>query len=229
MTGHGRALLDISIDAFTMAQAVGRCTDAIEQGQYLSVGVVNAAKIVAMRRDAQLKQAVNGCQMILADGQSVVWASRMLRVPLPERVAGIDLFQALLAEAEQRGSRVYFLGARPDVLKQMLHEVRRRFPKLCIAGARDGYFTAEEEPEVAADIRRCRCRHAVRRHVLAEEGTVPEPVGRDHRRTRRPWRRRLVRRAGRGHQDELLSGTRSMASNGSTARSRNHCGLAAGT
>jgi N-acetylglucosaminyldiphosphoundecaprenol N-acetyl-beta-D-mannosaminyltransferase len=147
-------VLGISIDAFTTAQAVGRCTEAIEHGEYLSIGVVNAAKIVAMRRDVRLKQAVSGCQMILADGQSVVWASRMLRAPLPERVAGIDLFQALLAEAEHRGRRVYFLGARPDVLKQMLEEVRRRFPELCIAGAHDGYFPPEEECEVADDIRR---------------------------------------------------------------------------
>ena len=146
-------VLGVSIDTFTMKQAVGRCTEAVEQGRYLSVGVVNAAKIMAMRRDAQLSKAVSGCQMILADGQSVVWASRMLRVPLPERVAGIDLFQALLSEAERRGDRVYFLGARPDVLEKMLDEVSRRFPELCIAGARDGYFTAQEEPEVAADIR----------------------------------------------------------------------------
>jgi N-acetylglucosaminyldiphosphoundecaprenol N-acetyl-beta-D-mannosaminyltransferase len=147
-------VLGIGIDAFTTAQAVGRCTEAMEDGKYLSVGVVNAAKIVAMRRDVRLKGAVSGCQMILADGQSVVWASRMLRVPLPERVAGIDLFLELLAEAEQRGRRVYFLGARPDVLKQMLEEVGRQFPELHIAGARDGYFTREEEPEVAADVRR---------------------------------------------------------------------------
>lgn len=147
-------VLDVSIDAFTMSQAVGRCTDTLEHGGYLSVGVVNAAKIVTMRRDTRLREAVSGCQMILADGQSVVWASRLLRAPLPERVAGIDLFQALLAEAERRGSRVYFLGARPDVLTQMLDEVGRRFPRLCVAGARNGYFTAEEEPDIAADIRR---------------------------------------------------------------------------
>ena len=147
-------VLGISIDALTMTQAVGRCTEAVDQGEYLSVGVVNAAKIVAMQRDAQLRQAVAGSQMILADGQSVVWASRILRDALPERVTGIDLFQALLAEAERRGNRVYFLGARPEVLKKMLDEVRRRYPGLSIAGARDGYFTADEESEVAADIRR---------------------------------------------------------------------------
>jgi N-acetylglucosaminyldiphosphoundecaprenol N-acetyl-beta-D-mannosaminyltransferase len=149
-----RHVLGIPIDAFTMSQAVAQCTEAVEGGGYLSVGVVNAAKIVAMRQDTQLQEAVTGCHMILADGQSVVWASRMLRVPLPERVAGIDLFQALLAEAAQRGSRVYFLGARPEVLAQMLDEVSRRFPSLAVAGARDGYFQADEEPEVVAEIQR---------------------------------------------------------------------------
>jgi N-acetylglucosaminyldiphosphoundecaprenol N-acetyl-beta-D-mannosaminyltransferase len=146
-------VLGISIDAFTMSQAVAQCTDTLENGGYLSIGVVNAAKIVAMRQDARLREAVSGCHMILADGQSVVWASRMLRAPLPERVTGIDLFQALLAEAAERGRRVYFLGARPDVLAQMLIEVGRRYPALSIAGARDGYFVSDEEPEVAAEIR----------------------------------------------------------------------------
>jgi N-acetylglucosaminyldiphosphoundecaprenol N-acetyl-beta-D-mannosaminyltransferase len=149
-------VLGVSIDAFTLTEVVALCTEAVEHSRYLSVGVVNAAKIMAMRQDARLRQAVGGCHLILADGQSVVWASRMLRVPLPERVAGIDLFQALLAEADRRGSRVYFLGARPDVLARTLDEVNRQFPGLSVAGARDGYFTADEEPEVAAQIRSSR-------------------------------------------------------------------------
>jgi N-acetylglucosaminyldiphosphoundecaprenol N-acetyl-beta-D-mannosaminyltransferase len=146
-------LLGVSIDAFTMAQAVKQCTGALEDGRYLSIGVVNAAKIVAMRRDKQLRDAVSGCQMILADGQSVVWASHLLRLPLPERVAGIDLFQALMAEAALQGSRVYFLGARPDVLKQVLNEVSSKYPGLSVVGARDGYFQAKEEAAVAAEVR----------------------------------------------------------------------------
>ncbi len=146
-------LLGISFDALTMSQAVARCTDALERDGYLSIGVVNAAKIVAMRRDFRLRQAVTECRMILADGQSVVWASRMLRMPLPERVTGIDLFQALLAEADRRGLRVYFLGARRDVLTRMLREIEHKYPELSVAGVRDGYFREEEEPEVAEEIR----------------------------------------------------------------------------
>jgi N-acetylglucosaminyldiphosphoundecaprenol N-acetyl-beta-D-mannosaminyltransferase len=149
-----REVLGISLDALTMARAVTRCTDAVERGGYLSVGVVNAAKIVAMRRDEQLRRAVAGCGMVLADGQAVVWASRLLGSPLPERVAGIDLFHELLGQAAARGYRVYFLGARPDVLPAAVTEAVRRYPGLIVAGASDGYFRAEEDPAVAAKIRR---------------------------------------------------------------------------
>ena len=144
----------IAVDALTMTQAVTRCVDAVEHQKYLSVGVVNAAKVVAMRRNERLRQAVGGCGMVLADGQSVVWASRVLGTPLPERVAGIDLFLELLDEAARRAYRVYFLGARRDVLDRMLAEVGRSYPGLTVAGARDGYFRAEDEPDVTAEIRR---------------------------------------------------------------------------
>ncbi len=146
-------LFGLPFDALTMTQAMDRCRAAIQGGEYLSVGVVNAAKVMTMRRDSQLREAVTGCEMVLADGQSVVWASRMLRAPLPERVAGIDLFLELLAEAARKAYRVYFLGARRDVLARMLEEIHRRFPGLQVVGARDGYFGPGEEPAVAEEIR----------------------------------------------------------------------------
>jgi N-acetylglucosaminyldiphosphoundecaprenol N-acetyl-beta-D-mannosaminyltransferase len=148
-----RQLFGVLIDAITLGEAVTRCADAVAEGRYLSIGVVNAAKVVTMRRDAHLRDAVAGCQMILADGQSVVWASRVLRTPLPERVTGIDLFEKLLAAAVQCGYSVYFLGAQADVLSRMLEEIHRKFPGLKVAGARDGYYRPGEEPRIAAEIR----------------------------------------------------------------------------
>jgi N-acetylglucosaminyldiphosphoundecaprenol N-acetyl-beta-D-mannosaminyltransferase len=149
-----REVLGVSLDALTMTHAVTRCTDAVECGGYLPVGVVNAAKVVAMYRDERLRQAVNSCGMVLADGQAVVWASRLLGSPLPERVAGIDLFQELLGQAADRGYRVYFLGARPDVLPRTVTEAIHRYPGLVVAGASHGYFPAEQDSAVAAKIRR---------------------------------------------------------------------------
>jgi N-acetylglucosaminyldiphosphoundecaprenol N-acetyl-beta-D-mannosaminyltransferase len=148
-----RHFLGLSLDALTMPQAVARCVQAVEDGRFISIGVVNAAKVMAMRRDSTLRRAVTGCSIVLADGQSVVWASQLLRAPLPERVAGSDLFFELLAEAERRGFRVYFLGAKPDVLARMLAAASQRFPGLKVAGSRDGYFRAGDEGDIAAEIK----------------------------------------------------------------------------
>jgi N-acetylglucosaminyldiphosphoundecaprenol N-acetyl-beta-D-mannosaminyltransferase len=59
----------------------------------------------------------------------------------------------LLALAEERGYRVYLLGARADALRTAVEKIRERHPRLVIAGYRDGYFSDEEEPFVAAEIR----------------------------------------------------------------------------
>ncbi len=145
-------LFGLRLDALTLDDAVRRCMSVVDSGGLLEIGMVNAAKLVHMRRDAALRRAVSGCDLILADGQSVVWASRLLRTRLPERVTGIDLFQRLLAEAERGGNRVYFLGARPDVLAAMEATIRRRYPALRIAGSHHGYFTDDEAPAIAEQI-----------------------------------------------------------------------------
>jgi N-acetylglucosaminyldiphosphoundecaprenol N-acetyl-beta-D-mannosaminyltransferase len=147
-----RHLFGLRVDALTLDETVQRCLAAVTSGQLLEVGVINAAKVVKMRRDAALRQAVSGCDLVVADGQSVVWASRLLRARLPERVAGIDLFQRLLAEAERTNLSVYFLGARTEVLAEMLHRTQQRYPDLKVAGSRHGYFTDDEAPQVADEI-----------------------------------------------------------------------------
>jgi N-acetylglucosaminyldiphosphoundecaprenol N-acetyl-beta-D-mannosaminyltransferase len=152
---NGRqSLFGVELDPLTMDETVQRCLAAVQDGRQLEIGVVNAAKLVNMRRDPRLARAVAGCDLVLADGQAVVWAGRVLRAPLPERVAGIDLFLRLLAEAEAAGMSVYFLGARKDVLERMLHRVADRFPRLTVAGSRNGYFDDSQQEAIAEEIAR---------------------------------------------------------------------------
>ncbi|MFG3200938.1 WecB/TagA/CpsF family glycosyltransferase [Streptomyces sp. NPDC048192] len=149
-----RTLFGVQLDPLTMDETVRRCLEAVRDDRQLEIGVVNAAKLVNMRRDPRLARAVSGCDLVLADGQAVVWAGRILRAPLPERVAGIDLFLRLLAEAESAGIAVYFLGARQDVLEEMLRRVAVRFPALRVAGSRNGYFDDSEQGQVADAVAR---------------------------------------------------------------------------
>jgi N-acetylglucosaminyldiphosphoundecaprenol N-acetyl-beta-D-mannosaminyltransferase len=61
--------------------------------------------------------------------------------------------QELLARAEERGYRPFILGAKREVLDQAVAVLQERHPKLVFAGTRDGYFSAEEEADVCAEIR----------------------------------------------------------------------------
>jgi N-acetylglucosaminyldiphosphoundecaprenol N-acetyl-beta-D-mannosaminyltransferase len=117
---------------------------------------INASKVVAMQHDDELSRIIGACELVSADGQSVVWASRLLGDPLPERVAGIDLMRALFALAEQRGFRVFILGAKAEVLERARAAITARHPRLELVGTRDGYFTEEEEAAVAEEVRRAR-------------------------------------------------------------------------
>jgi N-acetylglucosaminyldiphosphoundecaprenol N-acetyl-beta-D-mannosaminyltransferase len=144
-------ILGCQIDRLDLPRTVARIAELIDERRYTQHVAVNAAKFVAMHDDPLLRSIIDGCGLASADGQSIVWASRLLGDPVPERVAGIDLMQALLELAERRGYRVYFLGATSAVLSRALERVRDRHPALIIAGARDGYFAEEESAEVAAE------------------------------------------------------------------------------
>ena len=149
-------VLGCQIDRLSMPQTLARCEELIARRDFAQHVAINAAKLVAMQRDPELRRIVEACELVSADGQSVVWASRLLGDPLPERVAGIDLMFELFALAERRGFRVFILGARADVLDQARTKVLARHPRLQLVGARDGYFAEHEEAEVAEEVRTAR-------------------------------------------------------------------------
>lgn len=156
LNGRVRMLFGVPIRALTMDEVVDVACLAIERRERLLLGVVNAAKLVNMRRDETLRRAVLTAELIVADGMSVVWASRILGRRLPERVAGIDLMHALLERGNVRKFRAYFLGATEEVLQATIDHVRREHPGVVIAGSRNGYFKEDEEAGIVADIRAAR-------------------------------------------------------------------------
>lgn len=153
---ESRQLYGLGLAPLTLDEVVDRCHLTVLNRSRLLIGVVNAAKVVKLTHDRLLRDSLLDADLLLADGQSVVWASRLLRQPLPERVAGIDLFEALLALADTEGLRVYLLGARPDVLARVEEQIAERWPGVVLAGSRDGYFSDEDSSAVAADIVRSR-------------------------------------------------------------------------
>jgi N-acetylglucosaminyldiphosphoundecaprenol N-acetyl-beta-D-mannosaminyltransferase len=147
-----RSILGIPIAAVTLAEALDVVDGAIRTRRSLQIGVVNAAKIVNMARDAVLRDSVLSSDVVFADGMSVVWASRLLSSPLPERVAGIDLMTGMLERGRDRGYRVFCLGAADDVLRATVARIEQDYPGVTVAGSHHGYFDRGGEAEVARQI-----------------------------------------------------------------------------
>ena len=144
--------LGCPVDVYTMQETVGLISAAMARRERLHHVVVNVAKMVDMRHDRDLQQDVCESDLVNIDGMGVVWGCRLMGIPVPERVAGIDLMSEVLAVCEARGYRPYFLGAREDVLEAFIEEIARRYPKLKMAGWRNGYFSHGEESDVAERI-----------------------------------------------------------------------------
>lgn len=135
-----------------MQETLAIVDNTISKGEQLHHVVVNAGKIVAMQSDLQLRQSVNESDLINADGQAVVWASKILRKPLKERVAGIDLMVNLVELAHKKNYKVFFFGAKEEVVKAVVDNYSKTYSPNIIAGYRNGYFKKEEEQDIAREI-----------------------------------------------------------------------------
>jgi len=150
------ALFGIPIHVMTMDDAIRVIDETIARRDRLLIGVVNAAKLVNMRRSPVLRDSVLSSHMVLADGMAVVWALRLLGRRLPERVAGIDMMLRMLKLGDDRGYRVFCLGASEEVSSLTAERIAADYPGVVIAGRHYGYFTQDGEAEVVTRIKQAR-------------------------------------------------------------------------
>lgn len=132
------------MDIATMQETVNIIGDRIEARQFTQHVVVNVAKLVNMQTDSVLHSSVRACDIVNIDGMGVVWGARLLGHAVPERVAGVDLFDRLLQMAAARELPVFLLGATDEVVARTAAVVTLRHPELRIAGYHHGYFWDDE-------------------------------------------------------------------------------------
>lgn len=149
-------MMGCGIDNLTMEETLLAIEGFVDSGAPHQHVVVNVDKLVKAQHDPALRRIINECALVNVDGMPVVWASRLLGRPLKERVTGVDLFDALMARAAARGWRVYLLGATEEVVNEVQARYAARFPALCFAGWRNGYWSPEEEPGIVDEIARSR-------------------------------------------------------------------------
>jgi N-acetylglucosaminyldiphosphoundecaprenol N-acetyl-beta-D-mannosaminyltransferase len=140
----------LPVDRLTMQESVELALRLIQEGPGHQHVVLNAAKMVQAQKSAPLAESILHADIVNADGQPVVWASRILGDALPERVAGIDFMDELLGRAAPLGLTVGLLGATEEVVDQVAAIVRAR--GVSVSYTRHGYWTEAEEESLVRDI-----------------------------------------------------------------------------
>ncbi|MGN6264838.1 MAG: WecB/TagA/CpsF family glycosyltransferase [Ginsengibacter sp.] len=145
-------ICNVPVDALTMKQTIALIDEAIREKRSIHHVVINAVKVVNAQKDEKLRDSIVNCDIINADGQGIIWASQLLNKPLPERVAGIDLMENLVELAAQRKYRIFFLGAKEEILQKVIQTYSKKYGSEIIAGYNNGYFKPDEEEKIARKI-----------------------------------------------------------------------------
>lgn len=141
-------VMGLKFDSMTMDEALSRAEALLRGDKTAYVVTPNAEIAYEALYDVQLREMLNGADLMLPDGAGVVLASKLLRTPVKQKVAGVDFAAGLLGILERNGQSLYLLGGKPGIGELAAQKMLEAHPQLRIAGIADGYFQ-DEAPVIA--------------------------------------------------------------------------------
>jgi N-acetylglucosaminyldiphosphoundecaprenol N-acetyl-beta-D-mannosaminyltransferase len=142
-------LLGLPFDAIGLAEAVARIREAAFAGRRCWVATPNLNFAIAARTDAAFRDSVLRSDLSLVDGMPLVWIARLLGLPVPERVAGSDLFEALQAQPGPP-LRAYLFGGPPGAAERACERINARGGGVrCVGHDAAGYGPVEAMSDAA--------------------------------------------------------------------------------
>ncbi len=137
-------IMGIGFDNVTMAQAIKQAQVLMQQPEAAYVVTPNAEIVYEAMHNRELRDLINHADLVLPDGAGVVLASKILKTPLQEKVAGVDFADNLLQVLAETGGSAYLLGSKPGVAELAAEKMLQKHPGLTIVGTADGYFKDED-------------------------------------------------------------------------------------
>lgn len=123
-------LFGLQIDVVTFGQAVILLTEQVTHRPAKVIVTPNVDHVLSLDEDPALRDVYDSADFKFADGMPIVWASKLLGKPLPERVTGADLFVAICQQAVVLRWRVSILGGKPGQEAMLLRRFGEVYPGL---------------------------------------------------------------------------------------------------
>lgn len=142
-------IMGIAFDNVTMQEALQKAREMLSGGKTCYAVTPNAEIAYEALKDEGLRALLNEADLVLPDGAGVVLASKILKTPLKQKVAGVDFADGLLGVLAETGRSVYLLGSKPGIAEKAAEKMLQKHPGLTICGMHDGYFK-DEAPIIEA-------------------------------------------------------------------------------
>lgn len=133
-------LAGVKIDNLSLQESLDYIEKILKGQKSHYIVTPNAAHIVLLQRDKDFKKAYKKASLALPDGMSLVWASRLMKARLKERIAGVDLIFSLCNIAVRKKHLIFLLGTRKETIGKAKNILQQQFPGLQIIGTQNGYF-----------------------------------------------------------------------------------------
>jgi N-acetylglucosaminyldiphosphoundecaprenol N-acetyl-beta-D-mannosaminyltransferase len=146
--------LGIPINRLTLSEFIQKVDHSIQTKTKMHASSLDAATVVNILNNKTSYEAILASDVITADGFYVVLASRFLGTPLPGQVLGVEIQKSCVELAHQKGYKIFFLGAKQEVIENMVKHYSDRYSPNIIAGVRNGYFSINDESEIVEQINR---------------------------------------------------------------------------
>ena len=146
-------ILGCRVDILGSEEAISRTREMIYRSKPGHIITLNAEIVYQAQSSQELRETINGADLVTPDGIGIVWGGKKLGYDFRERVTGIDLLYRLCQAAPAEGWKIYLLGSAPGVAEEAAHRLIEANPGLQIAGTRDGYFSEEDIPELIKKIK----------------------------------------------------------------------------
>ncbi|WP_226085931.1 WecB/TagA/CpsF family glycosyltransferase [Mesobacillus sp. S13] len=145
-------ILGVKFVRLSRGEILSQVEGSIDSNGKMFVVTANPEIVMHAKDHPDYMRTVSNADMVIADGIGVIIGSKILNTPLPERVAGFDLLTELLKRGNEKNWRVFFLGAKDEVLQEAVGNVKKDYPNLVIAGSHHGYFK-DDDTKVADLVR----------------------------------------------------------------------------
>lgn len=146
-------ILGVNFDNVNMQEAVEKCKEFIASDTGHLVVTPNPEIVMRAKDNPEFKEIINNASLVIPDGIGIIKAGNILGTPLKERVAGYDLICNLFEEGKDGSISFYFWGSKPGIAEKAKEKIQEKYPNLRVLGTHNGYFNADEEKQIVAEIK----------------------------------------------------------------------------